>query len=252
MPRAWLRELNPGRLVFPPVCEICDSPLSTGEQAEMPFLCGSCVPLMTPVSDRCCHLCGQVFEGPALSTLQCSNCRDRELGFDFAVSPYRSKGVMRDLMHEYKYSRQIHLARLFGKCLTEVWQDSRLTAGKWVVVPVPLHRKRYRERHFNQAREISSIFVKLSPPEMDLKLRPLLKRVRYTVRQAQLDRDLRLKNLQSAFDVPVFQRKERYQGCRFLIVDDVLTTGSTASECASVLRRYFDPEEIVAISVLRG
>lgn len=248
----WIREFSPARLIFPPVCQSCDVALTLGEHGEMPFLCHDCASKIVKVGERCCHLCGHIFDGPALSTLQCSNCRDRELGFDFSVSPYRSQGVLRDLMHHFKYSRQIHLARLFGKCLASVWEDSRLTGGKWTVVPVPLHWRRYRERHFNQAREISKFFVKHSPAEIDLEMVPLLKRVRYTVRQAQLDRELRLKNLQSAFEVPQRRRKEQYRGGRFLVVDDVLTTGSTASECASVLRQHFEPEEIVAISVLRG
>ena len=159
---------------------------------------------------------------------------------------------MRELMHRFKYSGEVHLARLFGSCLQRTLNSERFGDKDWIVVPVPLHPKRFRERGFNQSGEITSEMVRQSSNRKRFRIRYLLNRVRHTVRQAHLDRERRLDNLSGAFSVPARYQKLPIKRARFLIVDDVLTTGSTVSECAAMLRQNFDTEEIAAITVLRG
>ncbi|MEM9281895.1 MAG: ComF family protein [Verrucomicrobiota bacterium] len=244
--RGWL---------YPPVCAGCDALLSSARQVAVPFLCEECEDSLVRIAEGYCMVCGQSYDAPMSSAFQCANCRDRELGFDFAVSAYRSSGVARELMHQFKYGKRVHLARLMGKLATEVWRDERLGEGIWWMVPVPLHPRRLRSRGFNQAREIALEMRRCAPPGQDCRVISLLRRTRHTVRQAQLDRKERLRNPEGAFALrrELWTRKLKGQERpRFLIVDDVMTTGSTVSECAAVLRKHFDPELIAGVSVMRG
>ncbi|MEM6278174.1 MAG: ComF family protein [Verrucomicrobiota bacterium] len=244
--------------VYPPLCAGCDLPLPAARQIEVPFLCEECEDALTPLPEGYCPTCGQSYDVPVGLTVPCGNCGGRELFFDYAVSAYRSRGQAREMMHAYKYGKQLHLSRLFGHLLHQVWEDSRLgEVDSWWVVPVPLHRRRQRQRGFNQALEIAREFVGSAPKGRNLILSSCLKRTRYTVRQAQLDRKERLANLHKAFSVTKLPSRSDCPERGFLLVDDVMTTGATVSECARVLResllaRGSDAPPIVGLSVLRG
>lgn len=249
--------------VFPPTCAICDDPLEANRQLERPFLCEQCEGVLTPMGADACRVCGQSYAdrpvGSSVRTqpgapFRCANCADRELAVDFALSAYRSTGEARELMHAYKYGGQIHLARLWGALLRRVWEDPRLLeVDGWHLVPVPLHWKRMRERGFNQAREIAVEFRRRAPRGMDIRFSPWLRRTRSTVRQARLDRDERLRNLSDVFAVRG-RGWEPVEGYGVLIVDDVMTTATTVSECAAVLREALEIDDlpVAAVSVLRG
>jgi ComF family protein len=99
-----------------------------------------------------------------------------------------------------------------------------------LIVPVPLHPARQRERGFNQA----SLLAKSLSAETSMASRPVLQRVRYTTTQTALDRSERMENLHNAFRL---RKNADVRGLRVLLIDDVLTTGSTLSECARVLKR---------------
>lgn len=242
--------------VYPPACGVCDVPLTTARQVERPFLCGDCESTLKAIEDGYCEICGQRDDAPQLRAFQCANCKNRELAFDFAVSAWRSAGVARELMHRFKYGQQVHLSRLLGSLISGVWRDERLLLESWVVVPVPLHPKRLRERGFNQSREISVEMMRWAPPGIKLEMCELLSRTRHMVRQAQLDRKDRFRNPNGAFESKSSRLPKRFvdreKKLNLLLVDDVITTGSTVSECASVLREALEPDRIAAISVLRG
>jgi ComF family protein len=239
--------------IYPPTCAVCDCPLEPARQLEVPFLCQPCEASLTRIGDHYCRVCGQGFDGVAGIPFRCGNCGDRELSIDFAVSAFRGAGAGAGLIHRFKYGKQRHLARLFGVLLDEVWRDPRLhDGGSWWVVPVPLHPRRKRERGFNQSHELARELVRRAPAGVELTLRPLLRRVRETTRQARLDRRERLGNLTGVY-APVRRLPEPPpEGVRILLVDDVITTGATVSECAAVLREGMEIDQIAAVSVLRG
>jgi ComF family protein len=147
------------------------------------------------------------------------------------VAAYRGRGVVRHIVHEFKYGRQIHLRHLVARWLRAALDDERLCAKHFdVLVPVPLHPARQRERGFNQARLLSELLsVEVSIPS---KLH--LDRIRYTTTQTALDRSERMENLHNAFRL---RKNADVRGLRVLLIDDVLTTGSTVNECARVLKR---------------
>jgi len=173
------------------------------------------------------------------------NCGDREFSFDFATAAYRSRGVVRDLVHRFKYGKQMHLRHLLGRMLTEGFRDARLDALRPdVIVPVPLHPARKREREFNQA----EVLALLAGDRLGLPVEDCLRRTRYTRTQTNFHREERFMNLDGAFALrPGFRPKGR----AVALVDDVLTTGSTAEACAKVLREA-GASAVVVITVARG
>ena len=243
--------------VYPPLCASCEIPLTTDRQLAMPFLCRDCEDRLEPIGDNSCRICGQSYEGETPSRFGCVNCGGRELVIDYAISAYRSSGMARELMHAYKYGKRISISRLMGELMTRVWKDDRLRdTPLWLVVPVPLHSRRMRKRGFNQSHEIAREFILRSQPligeDVDLQLFPALKRVKHSVRQAQLDRKERLTNLEGAYAPKRRLKLPETDDFGVLILDDVITTAATVSECAATLLSEAKIPTIAAISVLRG
>ena len=173
------------------------------------------------------------------------NCGDRELAFVFATAAYRSRGVVRDLIHHFKYRRQMHLRHRLARLLSEGFRDPRLApAPPDLIVPVPLHPTRRREREFNQA----EVLARLAGDRLGLPVSDCLRRRRYTSTQTNFHREERFENLAGAFELC---RVASVDGRRVALVDDVLTTGSTADACAGALREA-GAAAVVVITVARG
>ena len=147
------------------------------------------------------------------------------------MAAYRGRGIVRQIIHEFKYGHQIHLRHLVARWLNAALDDDRIRGRRFdVIVPVPLHPARQRERGFNQAR----LLAELLSAQTLIPSKPILERIRYTTTQTALDRSERMENLHNAFRL---RKNADVRGLRVLLVDDVLTTGSTLSECARVLKR---------------
>jgi competence protein ComFC len=227
-------------LFYPPFCAVCAGAIEPGET-----LCASCVEKAPRIRPPFCAKCSQPFAGDITGSFTCANCADRELHFEAAVSAYRSRGVVREVIHSFKYNRQIHLRHLLGRWLAESLDDARLAGRRFdLIVPVPLHAARRRERGFNQAELLAAALHRISR----LPIENALQRTRYTTTQTQFDRSERMENLRGAFRL---RRRDNVQDLRVLLVDDVLTTGSTLSECASVLRKA-GAVSVHAATVARG
>jgi competence protein ComFC len=213
-------------LFYPPVCTICSASISAGE-----YLCDDCHGRTPRISAPFCATCSEPFSGSIDGAFTCANCSHRRLYFQAAVAVYRSRGIVRRVVHEFKYRNQVHLRHLVARWLCAALEDERLRGRQFdVVVPVPLHPARQRERGFNQAALLAALLTRQVPVPVKL----MLKRVRYTRTQTAFDRSERMENLRGAFRL---RRKMDVRGLRVLLVDDVLTTGATLSECARVLRK---------------
>lgn len=176
---------------------------------------------------------------------RCMNCGDLELAFDFATAAYRSRGVVRDLVHQFKYRGRMHLRHILARMLCEGFRDPRFPdVAPDALVPVPLHPARLREREFNQA----EVLAQMAGERLGLPVLGALRRTRYTLTQTSFHRDERFANLDGAFaprpGVPV-------GGRTIALVDDVLTTGSTADACARALLGA-GASAVVVITVARG
>ena len=213
-------------LLYPATCAICRKHVRAGE-----YLCDSCEAKIVRIVPPFCATCSEPFDGSIDAAFTCANCAHRSIYFTSAVAAYRGSGVVRDVIHEFKYNRRIHLRHLVARWLRAALDDERLRDHRFdLVVPVPLHPARQRERGFNQA----GLLAELLSAQTSIPCRPLLKRIRYTTTQTALDRSERIENLHNAFRL---RKNADVRGLRVLLIDDVLTTGSTLSECARVLKR---------------
>ena len=213
-------------LLYPPVCTLCGGKTRAGE-----YLCQRCEAKAMRIVAPFCQQCSEPFEGAISTVFTCANCAHRTIYFDAAVAAYRGRGIVRQIIHDFKYGRQIHLRHLVARWLYAAFDDERLRGREFdMIVPVPLHPARQRERGFNQA----NLLAELLTAQISIPSKPVLKRVRYTTTQTALDRAERMENLHNAFRL---RRNANVRGLRVLLIDDVLTTGSTLSECARILKR---------------
>lgn len=160
-------------------------------------------------------------------------CRRAAPAFHCAVAYGAYDGVVRELVHLLKYQRVRTVASLLGRLLGEELAGVRFPKPL-LVLPVPLFRRKLRERGFNQAEEIARAFVGrdvFGNAQMDVSC---LVRTRQTASQTGLTRHQRRANVRGAF---ALTKPERIAGKNVLVVDDVMTTGTTANECARVLLR---------------
>jgi len=246
-------------LAFPPVCFGCKTLLPPSEERpEMDvrqWLCATCIEELPAIEPPLCAVCGEPYDGALSQEFICWNCSGRKIAFDYAVSGYRAEGLVRHLIHEFKYGRRYELRGLLGALLERALLDPRLqneNLHDWHLVPVPLDFFRELRREFNQSWEICLELSRVS----GIPAAKLLRRTRRTRNQASLDRTERLSNLRGAFSMrrhwPGTPELPDVAGKSVLLVDDVLTTGSTTHECARVLKRHGKAQKVVVITVGRG
>jgi competence protein ComFC len=233
--------------LYPPACALCRDPLSEGR-----YLCDGCCADLPRIEKPFCIQCGEHIEGFVPEDVLCSQCRGCEFSFEFARAAGSAHDQARELMHTYKYGRQVHLHRELASLAREVWDDPRIatqTDPAWVIVPVPLHWRRQQWRWFNQSYEIAKTLAQMQ----GLRLEHPLRRIRNTTQQSLLSRAGRLANLRGAFRLSRRERRHKsVQNQPVLLLDDVFTTGSTVEECARILIQEGGAEKVVVLTVLRG
>lgn len=233
--RAWASAA--AGLLYPAVCLICAAP--------GPRLCAGCEQDVQPIRAPFCERCSQPFSGSIHGTFTCAECVEREFAFECAVSCFRSRGVVRDLILRFKYQRQHHLRRALADWLAHTLDDDRIRARPAdALVPVPLHPRRQRERGYNQAAALCQLLARRAR----LPMWPALRRVRHTETQTHFERADRLENLRGAFAA---NPRIPLRGAHLILVDDVFTTGSTVDECARTLRAA-GVASVRVVTVARG
>ena len=212
-------------LFFPDECRICGHPLE--EISRIP-VCPSCLSAPEPLlAEYFCVSCRTPFRNrfPLDAEGRCGLCRNGLHGFDAAYCFGSYEGTLRELIHLLKYSGVKPLSGPLGKLLASALPlDERFDA----IVPVPLHWLRRWRRGFNQSELLAQTVSRRS----GIPVRRALSRVRSTRAQAGLSNTRRRENVAAAF-----RARGRVDGLRLLLVDDVMTTGSTATACARTLKR---------------
>jgi ComF family protein len=150
-------------------------------------------------------------------------------------------GQVRDALHQLKYAGERRLAQPLGEAVARRW--SRVGEGTTIVVPVPVHADRERQRGYDQAALIAEVAARV----LGLPLVRALERARATVAQFELDRDMRSSNVSGAFRV---RDPSVVVGQWVLLIDDVITTGATLAACAEVLKSAY-AYAVSAITVAR-
>lgn len=228
--------------LYPPACALCETPLRKGSH-----LCPSCRDQLPALPANSCTTCGQTFDGQMSAPSYCSNCANLKPAFDFATAAIKSNEEAIALIHHFKLRKHIELGQDLAQIGVQAFrQNTRLQAmTSPILIPVPLHGGRLRSRRFNQAEILSRALSEA----LELPHLKALKRVRPTPRQATLTRKDRLKNLHKAFELAT--EPSPLEGKNLVLIDDVLTTGSTAHQCSRVLRQA-KPANIAVFTIVRA
>ncbi|MBV9852891.1 MAG: ComF family protein [Armatimonadetes bacterium] len=210
-------------LLYPPRCLLCRT-------LGAACLCDACARQIAPVPESLCARCGL---GLSPEGGGCHHCALRRPAFDRARAMGAYEGVLRAAVHQFKYRDRPQMAEPLGLLLADharaqsvALHDLRFDA----LLPVPMHPIRRRLRGYNQSERLARVLARdLGLP---LEVKSLI-RTRATRPQVGLTGDARRHNLRGAFAVP---RPAKVAGRTLLLVDDVVTTGSTLSECAAILK----------------
>lgn len=202
--------------LLPPRCLLCAGP---GDGMD---LCAACRAEL-PVNAICCAHCALPLAYPAA---RCGACLRRAPAWDGAWAPYRYGWPLDRLESRFKFSAALAAGRVLG----ELWAGHALPVRPDCIVPVPLHRARLRARGYNQALELARVLARRH--HLPLR-RDLLQRARATAAQTELDAAARRRNVRGVFAL----RDGVNRPAHVALVDDVMTTGATLSECARILKR---------------
>ena len=210
-------------LFVPPACLHCGAHLTEPDRLQ---LCSTCLAGIAPLPRGHCRCCAQIFTNSETTHL-CGNCLRSPPNFTRVYANSLYEGTLRDALHRLKYRKKVSLARPLGLMLSNELSAQLDDFSPDLIIPVPLHTQRLKQRNFNQAREISrALSRELAIPVNSTRL----VRHRHTAPQQGLSADARKNNLCNAFSVTA-----PFNGLKVLLVDDVMTTGETVRACSRVL-----------------
>ncbi len=223
--------------LFPSDCRICQSSLFSVSRLPV---CSSCIESVQPIVLPRCNVCGNVLAvtDAAFGDACCPECASEAPAFERAVNYGAYTGVLRQLIHLLKYERVRPVASVLGRITAEacLQLEGDIDVPELLMIPVPAHKLRMRSRGFNQAELIARAaqrgIEQATGRKLNLDVTSLL-RVRFHESQVALSAEQRRQQIRGAFKVT---SRDRIKGREILLIDDVLTTGATAAECARELR----------------
>jgi len=224
---AFRAEVN-GLLDFflPPACPLCGDELAVDARHDQ--LCHRCFGEITPIHSPRCPRCSLPYPTENGTDHLCETCLRLDPVFAWVTAVGLYGGALREAVHRFKYQEAIFLDRPLGLLLAAAVAAEHPDFHPDLLLPVPLHGKRLRQRTYNQALLLAQRLGRQwrvpAPPRLLIRSRP-------TAPQQGLSLEARRRNLRGAFSLT-----SEVRGKKILLIDDVLTTGTTAYECCRVLR----------------
>jgi ComF family protein len=212
-------------LLMPPGCIACKAPVATALT-----YCAECWSALPALAGASCQCCGIPLPLAYQTETLCLGCMKDPPAFDRARAPFLYDGPARHTVLAFKNGREAYAGAMVPQMLRAA---ADLAGPDVLVVPVPLHPWRLMARGYNQAALLARAVAARSGATLAL---DALVRVKNTPHSQGMRRDQRRRNVEGAFRVPAPQRSQ-VRGAHVLLVDDVMTSGATASACARVLRR---------------
>jgi len=208
--------------VYPPRCVLCGSPGLNDMD-----ICEHCYHDL-PWIESACLQCAIPLANHSGDQLKCGQCLRKAPVFDRSVSLFSYTEEAITLVHRLKFNEKLAYSRLLGSMLADAIDNNNIELPD-CILPVPLYKKRLRQRGFNQSLELARPIANRFNIPVDVHS---VKRVRDTQSQTGLDKKQRRKNMRAAFEVV-----EPVSAQHVAVVDDVVTTTSTANELARILKR---------------
>ena len=213
------------QFLLPTQCHCCEKFLDEGQQG----ICPDCLSGIHWIEPPFCSVCGTPFISKEVRSHPCSNCLTKRKYFTIARALGAYNGSLQEAIHQWKYQGKTTLTSFFGEWMTKglyhYWDPTLFG----LLIPVPLHPQRLRERGSNQA----LLLVKELSCRTGIPYRKrVLQRVRPTIPQVNLSGVEREKEVRGSFHII---GKGEVEGKSILLVDDVYTTGATVNECSKVL-----------------
>ncbi len=217
-------------LLLPADCGVCCRPL---EPSNITFVCMDCWSKIEWLKDPYCSQCSRLLPHAfrSIPTSLCPECGGGNACFDRTFIPTLYEGVMKKVIHLLKYSKKMGIMRSLEVIIRNYLNFlSPFFPSIDLVVPIPLQRKKFRERVFNHADLMAQVVATHLQSRL---IKDNLKRTKATITQTSLDRKERRGNLRGAFTVG---NRREFEAKDVLLVDDVYTTGTTVKEAAKVLK----------------
>lgn len=218
-------------IIYPLICLGCKRPNYNKENNI--YLCNHCYLGIKRHNPPFCLKCGRALSG--IETIPggvCYSCINRQYYFNQAWSVCSYEGLIKELIHNFKYNQKIQYKVIFEKLFDEFLKTFKVLETIDLIIPIPLHPVRLREREYNQSQILASIIGKIIQKPT---ISEILERIRNTKPQIHLDEQTRIKNMQGCFRV---KNATPLKSNHILLIDDVLTTGATLSEAAKVIKEF--------------
>ena len=217
----WLSNIQDWLL--PRLCPACGGQAGQGE-----ILCSGCVQSL-PRNDHACPRCASPHDHPMLTDDECGSCQQHPPAYQRCVALFRYAPPVDHFIRRLKFHQELSMATVLGEWLAERLQD-RVPMPD-LILPIPLHASRLRQRGYNQALEIAKPVAQLLGVPVN---RHALLRLRATAAQSDLPLEERRRNVRGAFAV---RDGHDLSGLHVALVDDVMTSGSTVQAAARCLRQ---------------
>lgn len=227
-------------LAYPRDCLISNEPLSTNSYK---LISESAVARLPAIKDPRCPTCGHPYSGLVERDATCFHCEELDPVYEEGRCAYLYMKDVKTLVHACKYRNRPYLAKDLAKLMRNAPGMDEFF-HKRIVIPVPLHPRKLRERGFNQTEVILDEYKKIAP--YPIRIEKILQRILDTDSQTTRNRKDRMKSVGNAFElVPNCQLNTN---SHYVIFDDVFTTGSTLNTCANLLRKNGIPQSNIFVA----
>lgn len=225
-------------LLFPEKCLICE------KQIDQNKICNECWGKCTFITKPYCSICSHPFEYETDENSICGACVASKPLYNRAISIFKYDDYSKKLIHKFKYKDQLHILDYFTNLILNMGKEVLDQAD--IIIPIPIHKHKLLKRGYNQAALLAMQIAK----KREISYYPqLLTKNTNTPPQAGLNKSQREKNIKNSFQLNSSLAKQ-IEGKRILLIDDVITTGSTISECCKILKKA-KPGKIFVLSLTK-